>query len=437
MLLHIPEVLTGQALARARALLAAARWSDGRATAGAQAARVKNNEQLAAGSAELAELQALVLGALERHAPFFSAALPKRVLPPQFNRCGGASITDGAHVDQAIRYHADGVQRVRTDLSCTLFLADPDAYDGGEPVVQDTFGPPRIKLPAGDLVLYPGTSVHRVELLGRTLANPPLIAPIAYQRPAHDSGELGTALAAAARGAGLVPSARSSTPLEDVARIVLPEAQRGPLWFPLCLQGDRGFDLELVRRAAPGWDDVAWLRANTRLPRLLKGVLHPGDARLAMQHGADALIVSNHGGRTLDTALPSAWALPRITEAIDGARPLLVDGGIRRGSDVLKALALGAHAVLVGRPIVHALVVAGAHGVALALRLLRDELEIAMALCGVDTLAKVPRSLLVDASKTRSGLPGSALGDAQARQKCDLPRQDQRSTSENCFSMQQ
>lgn len=173
MLLHIPEVLTGQALARARALLAAGRWSDGRATAGAQAARVKNNEQLAAGSAELAELQSIVLGALERHALFFSAALPKRVLPPQFNRYGGSANTYGAHVDQAIRYHPDGVQRVRTDLSCTLFLADPADYDGGELVIQDTFGTPRIKLPAGDLVLYPGTSVHRVEpvIRGHRLAS--------------------------------------------------------------------------------------------------------------------------------------------------------------------------------------------------------------------------------------------------------------------------
>ncbi|MFT3954068.1 MAG: Fe2+-dependent dioxygenase [Piscinibacter sp.] len=167
MLLHIPEVLTGAPLARARALLAAARWSDGRATAGAQAAKVKNNEQLAAGSAELAELQSIVLGALERHALFFSAALPKRVLPPLFNRYGGSANTYGAHVDQAIRYHPDGQQRVRTDLSCTLFLADPADYDGGELVIQDTFGTPRIKLPAGDLVLYPGTSVHRVEPVTR------------------------------------------------------------------------------------------------------------------------------------------------------------------------------------------------------------------------------------------------------------------------------
>jgi PKHD-type hydroxylase len=167
MLLHIPEVLAGEALARAQALLARATWVDGRITAGAQAAAVKNNQQIAAGSAELPELQSIVLAALERHPMFFSAALPKRVLPPLFNRYGGSANAYGAHVDQAIRYHPDGQHRVRTDVSCTLFLADPTDYDGGELVIQDTFGSPRIKLPAGDLVLYPGTSVHRVEPVTR------------------------------------------------------------------------------------------------------------------------------------------------------------------------------------------------------------------------------------------------------------------------------
>lgn len=163
MLLHIPELLAGEALARAQALLARTTWVDGRITAGAQAATVKNNQQVAAGSAELPELQSIVLAALERHPLFFSAALPKRVLPPFFNRYGGSANAYGAHVDQAIRYHPDGAQRVRTDVSCTLFLADPADYEGGELVIQDTYGAPRIKLPAGDLVLYPGTSVHRVE----------------------------------------------------------------------------------------------------------------------------------------------------------------------------------------------------------------------------------------------------------------------------------
>jgi PKHD-type hydroxylase len=166
-LLHIPEVLTGESLARAQALLARATWVDGRVTAGTQAAAVKNNQQVAADSPELPELQSLVLAALERHPLFFSAALPKRVLPPFFNRYGGSTNTYGAHVDQAIRYHPDGRQRVRTDVSCTLFLADPQSYDGGELVIQDTYGSPRIKLAAGHLVLYPGTSVHRVEPVTR------------------------------------------------------------------------------------------------------------------------------------------------------------------------------------------------------------------------------------------------------------------------------
>ncbi|WP_298834038.1 alpha-hydroxy-acid oxidizing protein [uncultured Piscinibacter sp.] len=151
---------------------------------------------------------------------------------------------------------------------------------------------------------------------------------------------------------------------------------------------------------------VAWQRlAHTRLPLLLKGALHPDDARLARQHAVDGLIVSNHGGRTLDTALPTAWALPRLSDAVGDALPLLVDGGIRRGTDVLKAIALGARAVLVGRPIVQALAVAGAHGVAHALRLLRDEVEIAMVLSGVAELAEVHREMLFDAPRSALGAP--------------------------------
>ncbi|MBL0091598.1 MAG: alpha-hydroxy-acid oxidizing protein [Piscinibacter sp.] len=311
-------------------------------------------------------------------------------------------------------------------------------------------------------VLRPLAHGHtRVELLGRTLAHPLLLAPVAYQRMAHPQGELGSALAASAQGAGLVLSTQSSTPLEDVARAVRDDTQRGPLWFQLYLQGDRGLDLALIRRAeaagfealvltvdapvhgardrerragfrlpadvsavhlhgapplphggelcggllqaATQWDDVAWLRGVTRLPLLLKGVLHADDARLALAQGVDGLIVSNHGGRTLDTALPTAWALPRIADAVGGAVPLLVDGGIRRGTDVLKAVALGARAVLIGRPYVLALAVAGAQGVAHALRLLRDELEIAMALAGCATLADARRELLFER-------PGSLLG---------------------------
>ncbi len=167
MLLKIPQILDADGVVRARALLAAAPWSDGRSTAGRQAAQVKNNEQLSPGSDQHRELQALVLQALDRHPLFFSATLPKRVLPPQFNRYGGATNTYGNHVDQAVRYLPGGLQRVRTDISCTLFLSDPADYDGGDLVIDTTFGEQRVKLAAGDMVVYPGTSVHRVEPVTR------------------------------------------------------------------------------------------------------------------------------------------------------------------------------------------------------------------------------------------------------------------------------
>ena len=145
---------------------------------------------------------------------------------------------------------------------------------------------------------------------------------------------------------------------------------------------------------APNWDDLAWLQGQTRLPLWLKGVLHPQDARQAQALGVAGLIVSNHGGRTLDTAPATANALPLVREAVQDALPLIVDGGIRRGTDVLKAIALGARAVLVGRPALHALAAGGALGVAQMLRLLRDELEMAMALTGCRTLADAGPALL-------------------------------------------
>ena len=168
MLLHVKEVLNADELREARAILKRAAWGDGRVTAGVQSAQMKNNEQLPQDGADTKALQQIVLGGLNRHAVFFSAALPKRVFPPLFNRYGGASNSFGTHVDNAVRF-VPGTQgeRVRTDVSCTLFLADPHDYDGGELVVEDTFGSQRIKLPAGDMVLYPGTSVHRVEPVTR------------------------------------------------------------------------------------------------------------------------------------------------------------------------------------------------------------------------------------------------------------------------------
>ena len=314
-------------------------------------------------------------------------------------------------------------------------------------------------LPLWPRVLRPLAGGHtRVPLLGRTLAHPILIAPVAFQRLAHPDGELAMAYAAAALGAGVVLSTQASVSLESVAQAVLPDPGRGPLWFQLYLQPDRGFTQALVQRAeaagyealvltvdaptsgvrdrerragfrlppgvgpvnlaglqapaspplspgqstlfdgllhhAPTWDDIAWLQSITRLPVLLKGVLHPADARQAVSVGAAGLIVSNHGGRTLDTAPATATALPRVVQALGGAVPVLVDGGIRRGTDVLKAMALGASAVLVGRPAVWGLANAGAAGVAHVLRLLRDELEVAMALTGCATLAEATPALL-------------------------------------------
>jgi 4-hydroxymandelate oxidase len=295
-------------------------------------------------------------------------------------------------------------------------------------------------------------------LLGRTLAHPLLLAPVAYQRLAHPDGELASAYAAAALGAGLVLSTQASSPLEDVAVAMHGDPGAGPLWLQLYLQHDRTLVRELIHRAetagyealvitvdaptsgvrdrerragfalppevqavnlasmapasqaqaapghsalfdnllrhAPTWDDIAWLQAQTRLPVLLKGVLHPEDARLALAQGIDGLIVSNHGGRTLDTAVSTARALPRIADAVGGALPLLVDGGLRRGTDVFKALALGATAVLIGRPALWGLANAGAAGVAHVLRLLRDELEACMALSGCATLADISRASL-------------------------------------------
>lgn len=167
MLLKIPQVLDAAGLARARELLAAASWVDGRTTAGSQAAQVKNNQQLPPGGEAHRELQSLVLQALDKHPVFFSATLPKRVLPPLFNRYAGSANTYGNHVDQAVRYLPGGLQRVRTDISCTLFFSDPDSYDGGDLVIEHSYGEQRVKLAAGDIVVYPGTSVHRVEPVTR------------------------------------------------------------------------------------------------------------------------------------------------------------------------------------------------------------------------------------------------------------------------------
>jgi 4-hydroxymandelate oxidase len=288
-----------------------------------------------------------------------------------------------------------------------------------------------------------------VEILGQPFAHPILAAPVAYQKLAHPDGERAAAIAAAAQEAGLVLSTLSSLALEDVAQVAGPRR-----WFQLYLQRERSHTLDLVHRAeaaryealvvtvdapinglrtrehragfqlpagiaaanlsryalerpaagsspirhfmaaAPGWPDIDWLARNTRLPILLKGILASDDAGLAFEHGARGVIVSNHGGRTVDSAPATFDVLGAIVERVAGRGPVLIDGGIRRGTDVLKCIAGGAAAVLVGRPIAYGLAVAGALGAAHVLRLLRDELEIAMALTGCASLAEAGPALL-------------------------------------------
>ncbi len=166
MMLHIPEVLTRDQVARMRSALDAADWTDGRATVGPQGAQVKQNRQLPETSTLGAELGAEILAALARNSLYVSAALPLRTVPPLFNSYAGGEHY-GAHVDGAVRALPGSGQLLRTDLSCTLFLADPDDYDGGELVVIDTYGTHEVKLPAGDMILYPSSSVHKVEPVTR------------------------------------------------------------------------------------------------------------------------------------------------------------------------------------------------------------------------------------------------------------------------------
>lgn len=167
MLLNLPKVLTEHDLAACRALLETAEWTDGRPGAGVQAALVKNNEQLPHECQAAQDIRRIVLQALDNCPLFFSATLPKRIFPPRVNRYAGTSNSYGNHIDGAVRYLPDTGQRVRTDVSCTLFLNDPQDYDGGELCIADTFGEQSVKLPAGHLVLYPGSSLHQVKPVTR------------------------------------------------------------------------------------------------------------------------------------------------------------------------------------------------------------------------------------------------------------------------------
>ena len=166
MILHIPAVLTKEQVAAMRAQLEAADWIDGRASVGAQGAKVKQNRQLAEQSPLGRELGDIIQAALLRNPLYFAAALPLRSVPPLFNRYAGGEHY-GAHIDGSVRLVAGSPLPVRTDISSTLFLNEPESYDGGELIVFDTYGSHEIKLPAGDLILYPSTSLHRIEPVTR------------------------------------------------------------------------------------------------------------------------------------------------------------------------------------------------------------------------------------------------------------------------------
>ncbi|MEU1603841.1 alpha-hydroxy acid oxidase [Micromonospora matsumotoense] len=283
----------------------------------------------------------------------------------------------------------------------------------------------------------------RVSLFGSPLSMPVLIAPTAFHRLAHPDGEVATARAAADAGTVMVVSMAATRSVEEIA------AAGGPLWFQLYPHTDLGFTTTVVRRAVAAgcralvvtvdspvfgrrerdlrhgfvdlpsgmvcenmrdasgrvrdiemnarvsWELVSVLRRLTTVPILLKGVLHPEDARLAVEHGVDGVLVSNHGGRQLDGVTATLDALPAVVAAVDGRLPVLVDGGLRRGTDVLVALALGATAVLVGRPVLWGLAVAGAAGVRHVLDLLRADLDRALALVGVARPGDLSADLVV------------------------------------------
>lgn len=296
----------------------------------------------------------------------------------------------------------------------------------------------------------------RLRLAGQPLKHPILIAPTAWHGLLHTQAEVATALAASATGTTFVLSSQSSTAIETLAALPEPPdlwfqlyaqqqrrdtlalAQRAlaagaralVLTIDAPVNGLRnaeqrsGFSLPATIRSvhleglspprarpvppgasplfdsglldqAPSWDDVAWLRqALPDVPLWLKGILHPDDARQALACGVDGLMVSNHGGRCLDTLPATLHALPAVVEAVEGRIPLVLDGGIRRGTDILKALALGAQAVMVGRPILHALAVGGAPAVAQLIQILRGELEVAMALTGCRSLSDIDTGVL-------------------------------------------
>ncbi|MDF2389415.1 alpha-hydroxy-acid oxidizing protein [Nostoc ellipsosporum NOK] len=295
-------------------------------------------------------------------------------------------------------------------------------------------------------------------ILGQSLQMPLLIAPMAFQCLAHPEGEVATALAAASAGVGMVLSTMATKTMEEVAAVnnqqnalqwfqlyihkdqgltrALVERADAAGYKALCLtvdapilgqrerdrrnefalppglhpanlatisgldiyhqKGESGLFTYFAEQLNPAvtWRDLEWLQSLSSLPLVIKGILRADDAVRAVECGAKAIIVSNHGGRQLDGAIASLDALAEIVAAVDGKAEVLVDGGIRRGTDILKALALGAKAVLIGRPILWGLAVSGQVGVSYVISLLQQELSVAMALCGCTQLQDIDSSLV-------------------------------------------
>lgn len=275
----------------------------------------------------------------------------------------------------------------------------------------------------------------RVTLFGQEFPYPILLAPTGGQKFVHPEGELAAVRGAAAAKATYVISSSASIRVDDIAK-----AATSPVWFQLYVQRDRAFTRDLVQRAEDSgcralevtvdsptfgarnreerakselperelpnlkgkdyldptltWKDIDWLRSFARRPVLLKGILNPDDAATAVNAGVAGIVVSNHGARNLDTVPATIDALPLVVDRVHGRIPVLVDGGIRRGTDVLKALALGAAAVQIGRPYLWGLGLAGADGVARVVEILRHEFELAMMLAGRPNLPSIDRSVL-------------------------------------------
>lgn len=355
-----------------------------------------------------------------------------------------------AAIPPDIRSLADYERRAAAHMSAAAFAYLQEGSGDNLTLADNRAAFDRVRLVPRILADLRGGSTE-VTLLGRGHAAPLMLAPVAWHRLAHEEGELASVRAATALGVGMVVSTLSSVTLEEIADAARAAARElgvavPPLWFQLYMQEERGWTADLARRAqaagyeaimltvdasikrttlalppgveaanlraytrlsqsaaaggrilfgtpladaAPRWEDLAWLRRETSLPLILKGVMAPDDARRALDHGVDALAVSNHGGRVLDSMPAALDVLPGIAAAVAGKVPLLLDGGVRRGTDVVKALARGASAVMIGRPQIHALAVAGLPGVAHMLHMLRAELELAMASLGCPDVAAI------------------------------------------------